>query len=411
MNAVAKSLSPQDPPRRRRIVVFRGDLLSSLGFGYYTRALAELVPADYEVLGVDLHPNPQDNTARFPGQLVADDELFALARNGGNSLCVINVASPEQYIYVPGAVNVGLFPWETDAFCYQLNWPELITAMDANWSMTSFQQGLLWRYGWTQPSPLLPWPFDFGERDAAWPPPLLRYLRVLPEVPVIEPAPIQMIDLPGPVFLSVSSLAPRKGLPLLLTEWRDYLDGGGEGVLALKLRPVHHDNAGADGPGFLHQMLLNAGFAPGSPTEIAYTFDDLHHDQVEALYPAADAYVTASYGEGFGGPVMEALIAATPVIAPRHTSLTDLLALDHPLQVVARSLHVGLVGNSDIYPAASNWWIPERGSVRERMSELAALPSDRRSEIAVAARRHAKGFCSREVVAAALADLLRAHVS
>ena len=97
-------------------------------------------------------------------------------------------------------------------------------------------------------------------------------------------------------------------------------------------------------------------------------------------------------------------------LQPRHTSLTDLLLPDYPLQVAARSLHVGLTGNSPVYPAASNWWIPERGSLRDRMVELAALPRESRHEIAAAARRHAQGFCSREVVATELARILRAHL-
>ena len=414
MIAAAPSLHLLElPPQRRKIVVFRGDLLSSLGFGYYTRALAELVSAEYEVLGVDLHPNPGDNVGRFPGRLVADDELSIIARESASSLCVISLATPEQYVYFPGAVNVGIFPWETDAVSYQLDWPELIMAMDANWSVTSFQQTLLRRHGWTKPSPIIPWPFDFsagntGDKTVAAPP--LRRLQALPTSTGDEPPPVAIKDLPGPIFLTVSSLAPRKGLPILLSEWRDYLEGGGVGVLALKLRPVHHGDAGDGGFGFLHELMVNAGFYPGSITSIAYTFEDLGYDEVQALYTAADAYVTATYGEGFGGPVLEALLAATPVIAPRHTSLADLLPSDYPLQVAAHSLHVGLTGNSPIYPAASSWWIPERGALRDRMSELAALPHERRREIAAAARRHAQGFCSREAVAASLADVLRSHL-
>lgn len=46
---------------------------------------------------------------------------------------------------------------------------------------------------------------------------------------------------------------------------------------------------------------------------------------VNAVYNAADAYLTTTLGEGWGLTVTEAMAAGTPVVAPRHTALTEIL--------------------------------------------------------------------------------------
>ena len=43
------------------------------------------------------------------------------------------------------------------------------------------------------------------------------------------------------------------------------------------------------------------------------------HRKLVSFYAAADAFVSASYGEGFCIPVAEAMATSTPVIAPKHT--------------------------------------------------------------------------------------------
>ena len=133
-----------------------------------------------------------------------------------------------------------------------------------------------------------------------------------------------------------------------------------------------------------------------------YTFEDLGLDDLRALYDMSDAYVTTTFGEGFGGPVVEALAYAKPVIAPRHSSLADLLPPDDPLCVDHVMSRVGLMGNAAIYPHDSTWGVPLRGALVRALRVFEAMSPGERSATAQRTRDHARAFCSRPVVAAAL---------
>ncbi len=376
-----------------------------MGYAYETRALAALLPPDYEVLGVDLHPNPRDNGEVFPGDLVTDKAIAELCADTGRQVSVVNNTSPEGYAYFPGAVNIGLFSWETDAIAYGLNWPELIAAMDFNWAKTTYQQAFLKRCGWMDPVPLIAWPFDFDLQPASQPERLahvsLSYIDRYSEAPRAMAA-AAVAEVGAPLWLSVSSMAPRKGLPILLSEWRDHVDGGGEGLLMLKLRPIHNHRLDGQGAPDMSEWLAHAGFRAGDRVRIAYTFEDLDVADLRELYRLSDGYVTAAYGEGFGGPVVEALILERPVIAPRHSSFADLLPAGYPLQVETTLRHVGLAGNSLIYPHASSWGLPDRGSLVRALGRFTGMSAETRRRVMEEARRHAQAFCGRPAVAAAL---------
>ena len=203
------------------------------------------------------------------------------------------------------------------------------------------------------------------------------------------------------IFLSVKSAAPRKGLPVLLTEWRDHvLAGRTEDILFLKLRLVHNSRLRAGNAEHMVEMIREAGFQQGEKTRIAFIVDDLTDPQLNALYRLADAYVTASYGEGFGGPVVEALLIGTPVIAPRHTGMAELLPVDYPLAFRSDLKTVQLRGNSSIYPHASTWEIPRRGEIKNALARFDDLGHAERTAIARDARAHAEAFCSQWAVSA-----------
>jgi glycosyltransferase involved in cell wall biosynthesis len=115
---------------------------------------------------------------------------------------------------------------------------------------------------------------------------------------------------------------------------------------------------------------------------------------MEGLYRRADAYVTASYGEGFGGPVVEALLAGTPVIAPRHTGLADLLPEGYPLVFGTDPLHVGLRGNPPVYPHAASWLVPRRGEIQRALDRFCAFGPAEAAAAAAMGKRGVENFCS-----------------
>ena len=387
--------------------MFRGDLRSITGYGYETRALASLFPQGWDVFGVDLHHNPFDCQGAFNGRIVTDEEVTRLCRQANRRIYIVNHTPPNHYAYFPGAVNIGSFAWETSAIPSTQDWPELICTMDYHWAKSSFIKTMLQGCGLTADVPIIAWPIDFDDVPASDPARMaaigLRNLKRFDDAnagTTVSAADLRKAG--GSVLLSVSSMAPRKGLPVLLSEWRDYIAAGGSGVLLLKLRPIHNERFHGGAEGVLVGLLAEAGFRPGDAVNLAYTFENLGLEDLRSLYAMSDAYVTTTFGEGFGGPVVEALTYHRPVIAPRHSSLTDLLPPDDPLQVDHAMNRIGLIGNSPIYPHDSSWGVPTRGALVKALHRFEAMSSNDRAETARRARDHARAFCSKSAVAAAL---------
>ena len=383
--------------------IIRGDLRSTTGYGHETRALARLLRPRFEILGVDLHHNPLDDSARFPGRLIQDADIAALCEAGARPF-VLNNTPPETFAYFQGATNIGAFYWESDPLPRLRRWPEMICAMDHVWAKTRFDQALIRESGFSRPVPIVTWPFDFDAVETARPE-TLAGLDVfwIDHMAVGGPAVRRMAEVrrgARNLFLSVKSLAPRKGLPILLSEWRDYIQSTDDhnDALCLKLKFTHNDKLEADIEQQIAAMLARAGFRDGERVRIAFTAADLTHQQLRALYALSDAYVTTSYGEGFGGPVVESLLTHRPVIAARHTAAEDLLAADHPFLIESRRLHVGLRGNSQIYPNAASWHVPVQGSVVRALQGFADTDAEARIAATRAARAHAAAFCGRAAV-------------
>lgn len=376
------------------IFVIRGDLRSNTGYGKATRALAALLNARCSVMGVDIHFNPADQNGGFDYPLITDDDLAALAAAHGKSCFVLNYTTPDTFVYVDGATNIGCFYWESGAL--PQDWADVINIMERVWAPTTFVKDILLRANYGGPIDIVTWPHDFSASPVANRKPASVLARLIPSLTNGSPQTIDVATAPmaGPVYLAVQSLAPRKGLPILLSEWRDYLAKGGEGVLLLKLRFIHSTYGHGLAWDRLRDILAGAGFRPGERTSVILVSDDLTEVQMETLYARADAYVTATYGEGFGGPTVEALQRDTLVIVPRATGALDLLAPDYPLAASAREVAVGLRGGLNVYPHGSTWHIPERGSLTGAFFKFAEMSPASRTALIVSAKAFAASFCS-----------------
>ena len=397
---------PAPRPNRRITLVVRGDLTSATGYGEATRSLARLLRRSLRVWGVDLHREPGAAPIPFPGPIVGDDEVEALCSTPAEQVIVLNYTTPDGFRSFFPALNIGCFYWETSALPFAPRWREAIAAMDALWAPSRYVAAVMHGAGCRRPIDLVTWPLAFDEAPAAPDAPRLNP-RVLEVLDGSAGAPMPLAEVRAgarTLLLSVTSMAPRKGLPILLTEWREHVErGGGEqDMLLLKLRFVHNAHLGADSDAHLLGMLGEAGFRPGAPARIAWIVEDLPPPALAALFRAADGYVTASYGEGFGGPVVEALLHGAPVIAARHSGAADLLPADYPLAFESDVRRVGLKGAPAVYPHAAAWALPRRGAIAAALGRLAAMPADGRRAARDAALAHARAFCSQEAVAAQL---------
>lgn len=399
-----------------KFLVLRGDLRSHTGYAKATRALARLVPGHFRTIGVDIHPDPADNQAAVPFAIVPEAEALRQVAEHPSRCAVLHAAAPDDFAVWPNARNVGWFFWETDTIPYLREWPLRLALMDAIWAPTAFIAGFVRATGYRGPVHAVAWPDEFAIAQDRLPDGAkavitsyfeatadLRRLYRLRELGELR-------DEARLLFLAVQSLAPRKGLPLLLSEWRGHVEGsGGRDILVLRLAFRHATGLSADWQEVFLDALATAGFRRGGPVRIALIPTALADAELTGLYRAADAFVSMTYGEGFGGPVVEALQNDCPVIAPRHTGLCDLIPENYPLTVASARLAVALRGNLPAYPHSASWHIPKAGEMRKKIEEFAALPAPRRRALAQECKKHAMSFCWTPVVrqrlAAALDDL------
>ena len=119
----------------------------------------------------------------------------------------------------------------------------------------------------------------------------------------------------GRFLLYVGAFAPHKNVPGLLRAFA-----------RLRARPEAEDVrlVAVAGPGpvpDLAPLIRDLGLG-GTVTLFGYVEDTV----LRALYHRAQALVLASFGEGFGLPVLEAMACGTPVVASRVTSLPEVAA-------------------------------------------------------------------------------------
>ena len=128
----------------------------------------------------------------------------------------------------------------------------------------------------------------------------------------------------GPYVLFVGTLEPRKNLVRLVRAYRRVAAEGFPHALVLA------------GPlGWHHESLLRE-LALQGPGEIVMT-GEISADELDAVYRAADVFAYPSLYEGFGLPVLEALVRGIPTVAS-NTSAVPEVSGDAALGVDPRSV-------------------------------------------------------------------------
>jgi glycosyltransferase involved in cell wall biosynthesis len=135
---------------------------------------------------------------------------------------------------------------------------------------------------------------------------------------------LSRLKIRGPYILFVGTLEPRKNLVRLVRAYRRVAAEGFPHALVLA------------GPLGWHHEALMRELALQGPGEIVMT-GEISADELDAVFRAADVFAYPSLYEGFGLPVLEALVRGIPTVAS-HTSAVPEVSGDAAIGVDPRSV-------------------------------------------------------------------------
>src|SRR4051794_18058698 len=139
----------------------------------------------------------------------------------------------------------------------------------------------------------------------------------------------------GCVFLFVGGTIWRKGVDLLLAAWARAFEPGDDVLLVVKGfgGDTHYRNQSAHEA--VVEMAARTDIAP-----MVYLGEQLGHDELPALYRAADALVAPYRGEGFGLPILEAMACGVPPVHTEQGPSREFAPADAGWTVPARRVEI-----------------------------------------------------------------------
>jgi glycosyltransferase involved in cell wall biosynthesis/GT2 family glycosyltransferase/tetratricopeptide (TPR) repeat protein len=216
-------------------------------------------------------------------------------------------------------------------------------------------------------------------------------------------APLAVEGLDGFVFLSMFSWIGRKAWDVLLRAWFEEFRARDDVTLLLKtdtaISPPGTD-CRQEIDWFVRNQLQRD---PRKGPRIVVHDRQLEMTDVPRLYRAADAFVLASHGEGWGRPWMEAMAMGLPTIATRWSGNLEFMDDDNSYLVGCTLVDAP----QDSWLRGQRWAEPSVGDLRRAMrrvyehrSEAAAIGARARADVLVS--------CRPELVAEAVRERLEA---
>lgn len=186
------------------------------------------------------------------------------------------------------------------------------------------------------------------------------------------------------VFFSNFDFGERKGWRQLVTAWAEAFTHDDGVCLVLKTGSyTHGEEYAADRISAFVRERFGAG-VQSRMAPIDIVSERLPAEQLPSLYAAADAYVLASRGEGWGRPYMEAMAMGLPTIGSRWSGNLDFMH-DGNSWLVDGDL-VPVPDDAELYPThltrGHRWFEPDPDSLAAAMRAVAADPAASRAKAA-----------------------------
>ena len=167
------------------------------------------------------------------------------------------------------------------------------------------------------------------------------------------------------LFLSVMRWQQRKSWDMLVSAFLEEFGGDDDIHLVIKAAPFDRRNPDRPRQEFEAYASIN-GF--GKPQNIEILTSELSIPEMISLYAAADAFVLASKGEGWGRPFIEAMLCGLPVIGPRWSANLEYMNDTNSLLVNGDLVDVSQKAIDEWrYFEGQSWFRPSIQSLRRCM--------------------------------------------
>jgi hypothetical protein len=84
------------------LLIIRGDLRSRTGLAYHARAQMQLLAREFDIIGVDVHPDPNDRRGPFLYPIISDDEVSRRIATSQDRPIVLHHTPPDDFRSFPG---------------------------------------------------------------------------------------------------------------------------------------------------------------------------------------------------------------------------------------------------------------------------------------------------------------------
>lgn len=165
-------------------------------------------------------------------------------------------------------------------------------------------------------------------------------------------------------FLNVSAAGARKNLSGLLRAWIVATTSGDNAGLILK-GSFPSSDARNHFWEQIRELQRTLGKTLLDAAPLFWLDEALAPEEMPQVYRGATHYISASHGEGFDLPMLEAAFCGLQLIAPRHSSyacyLNDKIAHLLPAELIP--VNTGDDSTLLEYFAGSNWWQPDHDAL------------------------------------------------
>lgn len=358
-----------------KILIIRGDINSYSGYAKAIFAYTKWLEEKFDIiLGVDIHQ--KKNIGKWIYPTITEQEIETIIHQSSIPPCIITFSTPDNFRIFNYARNIGLFFWETTRM-NNLAWLEKINQLDELWIATQFMQNMLMEEGVTIPIKFMPCPLK-TDRNAKNELKAIAPSLILREISVSDNSEEKFLSVDDIIqkydftLLSTNTYIPRKGFPVLAEEWLNTIQHINKNIaLIIKTSSVNIYHTPNDTIQNIENIFKNTAKTHSLKNSHAFICaHSLDHATMASLNDQCQAFLTCSFGEGFGLGVFENLLLNKPVICPKHTSFAEFLPENYPYFLETEIDNFGLYDPVGVYPVSAPWGVPVEGSLTKTLNQL-----------------------------------------